>query len=471
MDLPGSAVTLSRRPRGAQWFALEVFTMRRAPGSIDLATAMILAAVVCVVIAIQFLPAVGRQADARSGAARVEAWGWNIAGLSLQALAPEFERRRPDVDMDVKVSGTAMQSRFLLAMASGRGAPDVMQLQEREAGKYTSTGRLADLTARVGRYERDFPASFWQSCLDDDGKVVAVPWDIAPCAVFYKRWIFARHGIDPDAIETWDDFLRAGQAILQKSNGQTKMLALAPFNLGIPFQMLMQQNGGGVFDDQGRLIFDSPANREALELIRRLMDSGIASPISTAQEANVSYTDDSIACYPVASWSMADIKQSGASRAGEWGVLRLPAFRPGGLRNSNQGGSVLAVPAQSTSVDAAAAFVEYALCTVDAQLRQFEEWSLFPAFLPALRDPRFDRPDPFFGGQHVSALLARDFERVPPLVRTRDWSEAESLITTTLYDWAQQRQDPATYLRETTQLLSRRLGRPIAPPSDDPARP
>lgn len=437
--------------------------MRRARGQIDLSTAILLAAVAAVVALIQFLPGIGRQAAARTGTSRVEAWGWNIAGLSLQALAPDFEKRHADVEMDVKMSGTAMQSRFLLAMASGRGAPDVMQLQEREAGKYTDTKRLADLTPWAARYEKDFPPSFWQSCVDSEGKVVGIPWDIAPCAVFYKRWIFERHGINPDAIETWDDFLRAGETILQKSGGKTKMLPLAPNGLVVPFQMFMQQNGGGVFDAEGRIRFDSAANREALELMRRLLDAGICSPVAQGPEQNVSYTDDSIACYPIASWGVADIKESGARRAGEWGVFRLPAFRKGGLRNSNQGGSVLVVPAQSKSVGAASEFVEYALCTVEGQLKQFTEFGLFPAFVPAQRDPRFDQPDAFFGGQHVARLFTQDFERVPPLVRTRDWAEAETLIGGRLYDWSRERQDSATFLRETADLLSRRLGRELAP--------
>ena len=57
--------------------------MRRAHGTIDLSTALTLAAVVVVVALVQILPNVGRQAEAKAGASRIEAWGWNIAGASL----------------------------------------------------------------------------------------------------------------------------------------------------------------------------------------------------------------------------------------------------------------------------------------------------------------------------------------------------------------------------------------------------
>ena len=439
-------------------------TRTRRAAAIDASTALVLAAVVVVLCLIATLPYVGRQRAARAGVARVEIWAWNIAAKSLAELAPSFEAAHPSVELDVKMSGTAMQSRFLLAMASNRGAPDVMQLQEREAGKYTATRRLADLTPWAAKYERDFPTSFWQSCVDD-GKVYAVPWDVAPCAVFYKRWIFDRYGIDPALIETWDDLVAAGAKILAASKGETKLMPLAPNGLSVPFQTLMQQNGGGIFDARGRIIFDSPANLETLELIRRMLDSGTCSPISTGQEMKVSYNDDSIACYPVAVWNMIDMKEASKSHAGQWGVFRLPAFRPGGLRNSNQGGSVLVVPAQSAHGPQAEAFIEQAVCTVDGALQQWQHWSLFPAYLPALRDPRFDVPDPFFGGQHVATLFARDIDRVPPLTRTADWDEAEQYVGRTLYDWARTRQDSAAYLRETARGLGERLRRDVASPA------
>ncbi len=421
-----------------------------------------------------YLPHMGANATSIDGRQHVEVWGWNIAGASLTALAPAFESSHPDTDIVVKVSGTSMQSRFLLSMSSGRGAPDISQLQEREAGKFTRTGKLTDFTPWAMKYKNDFPASFWQSCVVDN-RVYAIPWDIAPCGVFYKRWIFDKYGIDPEKIETWDDYIEAGRQIVIKSGGKTRLQPLASNGLKDPFQIFMQQGGGGIFNEAGEIIFDNALNFRALEQVRKLLEAkvdveidghmttlAICSPIVSIEELQVAYADDSVAAFPGAVWMMQNMKESSKSHAGEWGVFRLPAQERGGLRQSNQGGSVLVVPAQSQHGQRASEFVEYSLCTVDAQLQQYREWGLFPAYLPALRDPRFDQPDPFFGNQHVSTLFAKDFEKLTPMTRTRDWDEAENYIGQTLYAWASERQDSQTYLRETAAALSRRLGRPLA---------
>ena len=47
---------------------------------------------------------------------------------------------------------------------------------------------------------------------------------------------------------------------------------------------------------------------------------------------------------------MADMKDSAKSTAGQWGVFRLPALVPGGIRTSNQGGSVLVVRADTEKI-------------------------------------------------------------------------------------------------------------------------
>ena len=174
-----------------------------------------------------------------------------------------------------------------------------------------------------------------------------------------------------------------------------------------------------------------------------------------------------MACYVGASWQSKNIKDNApADTRGEWGVFRLPALRPGGLRNSNQGGSVLVIPEGAARPDAAGDFIEYALCTVPGQMKQFKDFGLFPAYLPAHDDPYFSQPDSFYGDQKVNELFARDFGDVPPLVRTADWTDAERLIRQSLPAYAERRPDAATFLRGLAETLAAETGRELADVED-----
>ena len=425
----------------------------------------------------------------------VTVWSWNIAAKSLQNLTPAFEAAHPGTHVDVEMNGTNIQARLLLSLVAGVGAPDVTQFQFYEAPHYIATGTLTDLTPVAQKYQSMFPQAVWRNCTMN-GRIYAIPWDLGPCALYYKRGVFARYGIDPDKIRTWDDYIDAGRTILQKSGGRTKMLALGPNDLEALFEVLLQQTGGQVFDDQGRIDIDTPQARKALGIIRRLRQSGICSDVAAySQEWLAGFADDSVASYPGAVWlgglmkdtvgdypgksmnsraigaagtasSPSRFGRGGEERAGVgsvWAVTRLPAVDPGGLRVADWGGSVLVIPKQSKNKAAAWAFVEYALCTEEGQLTQYRTESLFPAFMPALKSAEVGAPDPFFGGQRVGQLFATDVDKIPALNRGPNWDEAVGYLQQDLSHWAATGMTDANVLAEVAGKLSRRLDVPLAP--------
>lgn len=398
----------------------------------------------------------------------LQVWAWNIAAKSLQRLAPDFRKRYPSVRVNVDMTGANLQARFLLSLSAGVGAPDVSQLQMTDAPKYMATHRLTDLTAVADRYEKDFPASRWRNCVLNR-RVYAIPWDIGPCGVYYKRELFRRYGVDAETIETWDDYIAAGKEILAKSGGKTKMLALSPGALAQFLEILMQQNGGQIFDDEGRIAINSPQAEEALGVIRRMFEAGICSNVTWwQQEWLAGLKDESIATYPLAVWFGGTIKDTVKDFAGanrEWRVMRLPALAKGGLRTSNLGGSVLVIPDQCRQKQAAWAFIQYALCTVEGQIQQYKSMDLFPAYLPALRDPYIDAADPFFGGQHAARLFSQDITRIPAMNRTPDWTEATRYLDQTLSAWLAGGMKERQLFATIELKLARRLSRPIAPTS------
>ncbi|MGI4789771.1 MAG: ABC transporter substrate-binding protein [Janthinobacterium lividum] len=396
---------------------------------------------------------------------QVKVWSWNTAAKSLQALTPAFEKQDPHVRVSVDMTGARMQTRLMLSLIAGVGAPDVSQLFSTDAPHYIATGRLTDLTSVAAKYRSQFPPALWADCTLH-GRVYAIPWDIGPCAVYYKRSLFRKYGIDPAKIETWADYIAAGQQIVQRSGGRTKMLALGPNDLQALFEILIQQTGGQVFDGQGHIAVDSPQTRQALAVIRQMRQAGICSDVPAySQEWMAGFSGDSLATYPSAVWLAGTIKDTAgdyAGRQGDWGVFRLPAVVPGGLRVANSGGSVLVIPSESQNKAAAWAFIEYALCTRAGQSAQYQNFDLFPAFLPALTAPAFDQPDPFFGGQRVARLFATDVSKIPPLNRTASWAEASGYLSQDLSHWAATGMPEGDILAPLAQKLSSRLDVPVA---------
>ncbi len=405
-------------------------------------------------------------ADTASRTNDIEVWSWNIAAASLKAVVPGFNRRYPNIDVFVNMTGANMQTRFFLSLCARTGGPDVMQFQNLEAPRYAASYRLTDLTEVGGKYREQFAPSFWKNCLVD-GRLYAIPWDMGPCAVFYKKHIFDQYGIDPDAIETWDDYIEAGKHIVSESGGKTKMFHMpTSSDMARLFEMLLQQNGGQIFDDEGRIAVNSAQSLQVLRLIRKLLRSGIGSNVPFfSPEQLASFQNDTVATYPIAVWFGGTIRNSAPKTAGGWRVFRLPALEPGGPRVSNLGGSVLVIPDQCPKKPEAWAFVEYALCTKEGQLEQYRKFDLFPSLMSTFDDPFFDEPDPFYGGQKVRRLFATEIDKIPHLNRTRYWNEAYRYLGQALSAWADTDESPEDFLAGVEKRMKRRIGLELSPSS------
>ena len=401
----------------------------------------------------------------------INVWAWNIAAASLRDILPQFNEKYPNIKVNVHMNMTNVQSRFLLSLSAGVGAPDVMQLLVGETPRYTSTKRMLDLSEDAAKYEKSFVPSFWKSCVYD-GKVYAIPWGSGPCAIFYKRHIFEKYEVDPNTIETWDDYIEAGLVILNKSNGKTKMFHLptggAPSGLAHTFEMMIQQNGGQIFDEEGRISINSTQCLQVIRLLRKMLDSHVTMNEPLFSHAHyASLKNDTVATYPIAAWWGGTIKDYAPETSGDWGVFRLPALKIGGIRTSNFGGSTLVIPDQCKFKEAAWAFVEFVLCRPEIQNRQYEKYDLIPCLLTCFNDSLYDEPDPFFGGQKVRRLFARDIQRVYPLNRNKDWQEAFGYVSQALSMWVARdmKLENEELLAKMEQKLCQRLSREKSPTS------
>jgi lactose/L-arabinose transport system substrate-binding protein len=197
--------------------------------------------------------------------------------------------------------------------------------------------------------------------------------------------------------------------------------------------------------------------------------AGICSDVALwSQEFLAGLNDESIATYPIAVWFAGTIKDTVKDFAGKqasWGAFTLPAVALGGLHVANLGGSVLVIPAQSRNREAAWAFVEYALCTVEGQAAQYRNMSLFPAFLPASQSSTLDEPDPFFGGQRIERLFATDVTKIARLNRTPAWGEAMRYLDQALSQWAAEGMPREGFFENLERRMQRRLSLPVSPSS------
>src|SRR4051794_36196356 len=137
------------------------------------------------------------------------------------ALKPFEEANHCRVQIQV-VDQRALQNRLESAMEAGAPVPDMVELLDGTLGVFTK-GPLADvgfhdLTQRIhatGLYDNIVTSRFakWST----RGHILALPHDVHPVMLAYRRDLVEQLGIDINKLTTWDEFARIGREVTQNS--------------------------------------------------------------------------------------------------------------------------------------------------------------------------------------------------------------------------------------------------------------
>ena len=109
-----------------------------------------------------------------------------------------------------------------------------------------------------------------------DGHFVALPWTIDIRAIYYRKDILAAKGIQPPT--TWDEFRAAAKAVT--GEGVYGLVSAGDAGGMHWHPTAMINNGGGLFDAEGKPSLTGERSMEALDFLSGLVADGSVNPSS-----------------------------------------------------------------------------------------------------------------------------------------------------------------------------------------------
>lgn len=329
--------------------------------------------------------------------AEISIASWNLQADALDEAAEKFNASQSEVKVNVRRVSNSYDS-IVPALTAGIGAPDIVAVQMRDFANFMGKfpDQFVDLSDELMPRKDEFSDAGWGASTKD-GKIYAIPVDIAPTAVYYRKDYFEEAGINPDNLTTWDKFMRAGKKLQSKLDGVKMTTFSLTSNETYDFwQMIANQLGGRFYDEQGKIDFTNEANIKAMKLVKELKEKDLVvdSPSWNDRVRAVVNGETATIVYPI--WWAGTVKTQAADQAGKWGIMPLPAFTEGGPNQANLGGSVFAVTTQSEHPEAAWKFLKYLLLTEEGQKIQMD-YGLFPAWKPFYKSESFATVDKYFG--------------------------------------------------------------------------
>jgi multiple sugar transport system substrate-binding protein len=205
----------------------------------------------------------------------VVVWQSWPAGV-IQPLLARFEAENPGLKVRLRcLPSEGGRDTIDAAVASGR-VPDLCALDGASLPAFLAAGTLSDWSAGVAD-QRDSLLG-WEMCTVGDA-IYGMPWMLDTRVLVYNKSLFERARLDPARPPaTWSEMRRAAVAV-QRLRGGVHGFGVNANDTGHLFRAFMPLawgNGGGILTaGQDTVIFDSPANREALEFYLGLRAAGI----------------------------------------------------------------------------------------------------------------------------------------------------------------------------------------------------
>jgi len=347
---------------------------------------------------------------------------WTFArthALAYQKAVPSFEAKHLDTKVDVQlVHGVAVTSRLRAAFWADLDLPDLVEVEISSAGTFFR-GRLEDIgfidltpwLKRTGLYDRIVKTRF--APYTNRGRIFGLPHDVHPVMLAYRRDLFEELGIDPDGIETWDDFIREGRRVTIP--GKRYMIQLSDSSAWSMEPFLFQREGG-YFDADGKLIMDNEVAVETFKWYIPLVagPSRIGIDIGGGDIFTRSVEEGYFLSFTCPDWRSKFVEGEIPRMAGRMALMPLPAFEPGGRRTTTWGGTMIGVTKKCRNKKLALQLAAHLYLDREELAERFRELNILPPLKDAWNHPAYNEPRPYWSSQPIGALYARLAVHVPP---------------------------------------------------------
>lgn len=356
--------------------------------------------------------------------ARVELTFWSWA-QNIDQVVALWNDQHPDVHVTVTTpaQGDALVTKLITANRA-RNMPDLAQVEYQNLPSLVVSGAVADVTDALAPVRAGFdPAALAQ--VEFDGRLYAVPQDVAPMMLFYRADLFAKFGLPVPT--TWDEF----RTVAEKLKAQDPKRRLTTFSAADPgwFAGLAQQAGATWWQLDGkgwRVSMDAGPSRRVAQYWGSLVADDVVSgqPMYTPQW-NAALNDGTILAWPGAIWGPPVLEGIAPDTVGKWAMAPLPQWDPARPATGTWGGSTTVVGSNTGHPQEAVEFARWLNTDPQALSALVTTSSIYPATVAGRSGPALDQPPSFMPNQpDFYATARRIADTVVPVTRGPDTTVA-----------------------------------------------
>lgn len=343
----------------------------------------------------------------------ITVWAWDEAFnvRAAQLAAERYKKEHPEVEIRVVSKAQNDITEKLCNGLSSRiysDLPDVVLIEDyRIKGFLTNyEDEFTELTSVIS-YDKFM--DYKVDIASVNGRRYGVPFDNGVAVLFYRKDLIEAAGFEEKDMEdlTWERYIEIGRIVKEKTG--IYMLTLDPCDLGI-LRIMLQSAGQWYVDKEGSkvTIQDNQALADGVRIYLQLLEEEIAYSVNDWDGFIAAFRDKNVATVVSGCWVSPTIKEN-KEQDGLWRVARIPRLgaNPDSIQASNHGGSSWYILKNKEHAKEAKDFIKFMFGENEEFSNELiEEINLFSAFKDSGDLSNYQKADPFFGDQILSAFIS-----------------------------------------------------------------
>jgi multiple sugar transport system substrate-binding protein len=333
---------------------------------------------------------------------------------AIRAAIPRYEKLHPDITIRlVSLSFYDHHNAMTSALATGAGLPDIMGLEQGFISRFVNSGGLeilSDPPYNALQYRPLFVPYTMVQAQNDRGELFAMPADIGPGSLFYRKDLLTQAGVSlDDMTKNWDSFIQAGVKLKQKS---IYLVANASDLKDIYIRIGLKPGEGIYFNQAGETLVRNERFVRAFTLAKQVRDLGLDARLQIwSNEWAEAIRRGRVATQMMGAWFAGHLSSWIAPESsGAWRVSQLPEHS-----YASWGGSFYAIPKAAAHKSAAWDFIQFMTLDPSMQQEAFEKLDAFPALLSAQQTKHMAESISYLG-QQQARLIWKDAAANMPVI-------------------------------------------------------
>jgi len=322
----------------------------------------------------------------------------------------------------------AIEHRLISGFLSGVPMADLLETHEwiytkAYHGPLDQIGFL-DITDKLhkdGLYERFNESTLLQHTTR--GRLFGLPRAAAPALLAYRSDLVEAAGISDTEIaqiETWDDYFRVMRPLMEDRDGDGRpdryLLSLSEV-AHEAIRMLVLQNDGVVFDDNGHPRFANERNSRTLAILTTWITGpgqvSLYVPSHNSAAGHKQRLDGLVVGTIITDWMLALWKIENPQLSGKIKLMPIPAFEPDGRRTSSTGSTMISINKRSPHIETCWEMAKELYTSIEVAEHIYRESGMVTPYKPHWEASFYHEPDPFCGGQPSGTLFIEQVPNVP----------------------------------------------------------